>query len=127
MPESGRPVNQTLLSEGIARVYLLGAGFSIAASADMPLEYRMPGMRDLSEAVVEYLRDTYHPRYRDFVGPGDLTETYKTLRDFSFEQQYPGVGTSLVSNFERWLSYLVETPPWLSPSDHACGTCRSRR
>ena len=107
------------LSEGIARVYLLGAGFSIAASADVPSEDSMPGMRDLSEAVVADLRSSYAPRFRDYLDGGVVPETYEALRDFSFEQQYPGVRTSLVSNFERWLSYLVETPPWLSPSDHA--------
>jgi hypothetical protein len=107
------------LSEGIARVYLLGAGFSIAASANVPSEHRMPGMRDLSTAVVDHLRTSHPARFGDFGVLGDIPEHYSALRDFSFEQRYPGASTSLVNDFERWLSYLVETPPWLSPSDHA--------
>lgn len=110
--------NNSYLSEGMARVYLLGAGFSIAASASAPSEHRMPGMRDLSDAVVGHLSERYNP---PIVYPvqGAAAEAYEALRNFSFEQRYPGVNTSLVSNFERWLNYLVETPPWLSPSDHA--------
>ncbi|MGY4868737.1 hypothetical protein [Mycolicibacterium elephantis] len=108
----------TYLSEGIARVYLLGAGFSIAASAGAPSEYRLPGMRDLSDAVVEGLSERYRPQI-DYHAQDAAAEAYDALRNFSFEQRYPGVSTSLVGNFERWLSFLVETPPWLSPSDHA--------
>jgi hypothetical protein len=29
----------------------------------------------------------------------------------------PGQGTPVTSNFERWLSYLAERPPWLPPAD----------
>jgi hypothetical protein len=31
----------------------------------------------------------------------------------------PGADTPLANNFEQWLSYLVETPPWLSESHQA--------
>ena len=77
------------LSEGIARVYLLGAGFSIAASANVPLEQRLPGMRDLSEAVVDRLRTAYPFPSGDFAVQGDIAEAYNALQDFSFEQRYP--------------------------------------
>jgi hypothetical protein len=38
------------------RVYLLGAGFSMAVSSDVPDEYKMPSMWQLSDAVVDLLR-----------------------------------------------------------------------
>lgn len=31
----------------------------------------------------------------------------------------PGDGTPLASNFEQWLSYLVESPPWVSEAERA--------
>jgi len=29
----------------------------------------------------------------------------------------PGANTPVASNFEQWLSYLIERPPWLSSAD----------
>jgi len=29
----------------------------------------------------------------------------------------PGANTPVAANFEQWLSYLIERPPWLSPAD----------
>ena len=67
----------------MARVYLLGAGFSRAISN------KMPKMDELSEAVKA------------------------KLAGFDI----PGATTPVASNFEQWLSYLIERPPWLSPAD----------
>jgi hypothetical protein len=69
----------------MARVYLLGAGFSRAISIEMPT------MKQLSDAIVEKLG----------------------------RRKIPGATTPVASNFEQWLSYLIETPPWLSDSDQA--------
>lgn len=63
------------------RVYLLGAGFSRAISAEMPM------MNELSAAVQAGLPDL------------------------------PGASTPLAKNFEQWLSYLIDIPPWLSHGD----------
>ena len=29
----------------------------------------------------------------------------------------PGANTPVAANFEQWLSYLIERPPWLSAAD----------
>jgi hypothetical protein len=71
------------------RVYLLGAGFSKAVSATMPT------MDQLSKNVQNYLGSEENPR------------------------KIPGADTPLVNDFEQWLSYLVESPPWLSRADKA--------
>jgi hypothetical protein len=55
---------------------------------------RMPNMLELSDAVVENLRANGRSEIR-------------------------GLGTPLMKNFEQWLSYLVETPPWLSEAEQA--------
>lgn len=75
----------------VNRVYLLGAGFSKAISNAMPV------MTALSDAVA--------PRVKQF-----------TPRDAAM---VPGLGTPITKNFERWLSYLVEAPPWLPEPDQA--------
>jgi hypothetical protein len=67
----------------VTRVYLLGAGFSRAVSAEMPLT------KELSKAVEDKLR----------------------------ERDIPGAGTPVALDFERWLSYLIERPPWLNSAD----------
>jgi hypothetical protein len=41
---------------------------------------------------------------------------FDSASEFVFGLHYPGAATPLVKNFEQWLSYLVESPPWLSPS-----------
>ena len=76
------------------RVFLLGAGFSRAISSGMEPPERMPNMLELSDAVVENLRANGRSEIR-------------------------GLGTPLMKNFEQWLSYLVETPPWLSEAEQA--------
>jgi hypothetical protein len=35
------------------------------------------------------------------------------------EYDIPGQDNPVSANFERWLSYLIENPPWLSPADQA--------
>lgn len=35
--------------------------------------------------------------------------------------QIPGLNTPLEKNFERWLSYLIEAPPWLTDGDVSRG------
>lgn len=72
------------------RVFLLGSGFSKAVSREMPL------MDGLSTAIVNRLRE---------MGRAE-TDT-------------PGISSPLASkkNFEQWLSFLVESPPWLSEVD----------
>lgn len=67
----------------VTRVYLLGAGFSRAVSAEMPLT------KELSKAVEAKLRG----------------------RDI------PGAGTPIALDFERWLTYLIERPPWLNSAE----------
>jgi hypothetical protein len=52
----------------------------------------MPTMAGLSEAVVDNLSAKGRSEIR-------------------------GSGTPLTNNFEQWLSYLIETPPWLSEAE----------
>jgi hypothetical protein len=54
----------------------------------------MPNMVELSDAVVNNLRAKGRSEIRGF-------------------------GTPLTKNFEQWLSYLIETPPWLSEANQA--------
>ena len=35
------------------------------------------------------------------------------------DPQIPGHDTPVANDFEQWLSYLVEAPPWLSDADRA--------
>ena len=70
------------------RVYVLGAGFSLALSS------AMPDMKGLSLAVREDLSTQDPPKI-------------------------PGHDTPVANDFEQWLSYLVEAPPWLSDADRA--------
>jgi hypothetical protein len=74
------------------RVYLLGSGFSRAISAGLAPDRRMPTMAELSADVREHVRRVY-------------------------DREIPGHDTPVASNFEAWLSYLVDSPPWLSQSD----------
>jgi hypothetical protein len=67
----------------------LGAGFSCAVSTAMPAMYK------LGNDVRRYLESEDDAR------------------------QIPGMGTPLTEDFEQWLSYLVESPPWLSRADQA--------
>ena len=73
------------------RVFLLGSGFSRAVGPGMPL------LADLSKAVVELLSTRV---------PGRTPLS-----------AIPGQGTPLERDFERWLSFLVDAPPWLSESE----------
>jgi hypothetical protein len=69
------------------RVYLLGAGFSRSISQDMSEADKMPLLNELSAAV------------RNRV------------------EKIPGHDTLLANDFEQWLSYLIDNPPWLTESD----------
>lgn len=71
------------------RVFILGAGFSKAISSEMPL------MNELSAHAQSVLD----------ARPNKIP--------------IPGASTPLAKNFEQWLSYLVETPPWLTASERA--------
>jgi len=71
---------------------VLGAGFSRAISTGMAANEGMPNMVELSEAVVYNLSAKGRSEIRGF-------------------------DTPLAKNFEQWLSYLIESPPWLSESD----------
>lgn len=64
--------------------FLLGSGFSKALSPN-----HMPVMAELSAAVQAELASNGQP-------------------------PIPGADTPLAADFERWLSYLIETPPWIS-------------
>jgi hypothetical protein len=129
--------------EHYERVYLLGAGFSMAVSANVQYpQYRMPTMGDLSDAVLDDLRSRFvfnaptetlsrfgmqlsgwYESSRDGEIPEEISEQFREFADaaadFVVAQRLPGAGTPIVKNFEQWLSYLVESPPWLSPSDQA--------
>ena len=72
----------------MSKVFILGAGFSRAISAHMPV------MNDLSGHVRSEL-------------------------DARSERPIPGSDTPLAENFEQWLSYLVEAPPWLTAAERA--------
>lgn len=119
------------------RVYVLGAGFSMAVSSDVPAEAKMPDMRKLSDAVVAGFRTELPLGYANsidissFVSGGyrDAVELMiregkadvfgAAMRDFILVYLLPGFATPLVNNFEQWLSFLIESPPWLPPAEQA--------
>jgi hypothetical protein len=68
----------------VTTVYVLGSGFSKALCPE-----HMPVMAELSAAVQRDLDQMGQP-------------------------QIPGADTPLANDFERWLSYLIEAPPWVS-------------
>lgn len=119
-------------------VYLLGAGFSMAISSDVPAESKMPDMRGLSDAVVARFRqemplarhissiDTssvVSEGYREAVElvmrEGKLKDLSDAMRDWALLHLIPGFATPLVNNFEQWLSFLIESPPWLPLAEQA--------
>lgn len=119
-------------------VYLLGAGFSMAVGDGNPHPHKMPSMQGLSEGVSEYLRltrrrllptaaeETTHELLNKLlcdVGESDLifpvADIEAAVRQMAVASVFPGIDTPLVNNFEQWLSYLIESPPWLSPADQA--------
>jgi hypothetical protein len=73
----------------VTTVYVLGSGFSKALAPD-----HMPVMAELSAAVQHDLERLGQP-------------------------PIPGASTPLATDFERWLSYLIEAPPWVSAGWHA--------
>lgn len=124
------------------RVYLLGAGFSMAVSSGLPDESKMPDMRGLSDAVVTRFKQeipgTPHGNAIDHSALA-ISEAYvetvmrlqregnvealealaNTVRDQLLLFLVSGFGTPLEKNFEQWLSFLIESPPWLSPAELA--------
>jgi hypothetical protein len=69
-----------------------------------------------SEAFLDSLRKLFS--VADGVGQQEtFHEAYDAIEQVFMQLQIPGAGTPLVKNFEQWLSYLIETPPWLSPAD----------
>jgi hypothetical protein len=41
----------------------------------------------------------------------------EAVRDELKDRNLPGANTAVAANFEQWLSYLIERPPWLSAAD----------
>jgi hypothetical protein len=78
------------------RVFVLGAGFSKAASQKVPAADRLPLLWELRELVETWL-GTHKLPTAPF--PAD---------------RFPGTGGPDV---ERWLSFLAQPPPWVSPAD----------
>lgn len=74
----------------VRRVYLLGAGFSRAISESVAAFQKMPVLTELTKAVKSVLG-------------GRL--------DFA------GAEGPLANDFERWMSYLVDSPPWLTDDE----------
>jgi len=68
--------------------------YVLGAGFSCALSSAMPTMKDLSVAVREDLATPDCP-------------------------EIPGDGTPVANDFEQWLSYLVEAPPWLSDADRA--------
>lgn len=120
------------------RVYVLGAGFSMAVSSEVPAEARMPDMRALSDAVVAKFRqempvaryaeaideasifsEDYRGMVKLLMREGNLDAFNDTMRNWSLLVLIPGFATPLVKNFEQWLSFLIESPPWLTPAELA--------
>lgn len=112
---------------------------AVSAEGSVPASLRMPSLVQLSEAVIAKLRDRQPSRrnvltsteegaqtavnklvpildnlgeYRDVV-----REVYDAISQVTAESYYPGIGTPLVKNFEQWLSYLIDSPPWLSSAE----------
>jgi hypothetical protein len=46
-----------------------------------------------------------------------MNELSEAVQERLIGRNIPGAQTPVASNFERWLSYLIERPPWLSPAD----------
>jgi hypothetical protein len=121
------------------RVYVLGAGFSLAISSGLPDESRMPDTRGLSDAVMARFNqqlpgDIYANAIDEshYSGSADLRENIEylrrtgkleallsSLRDSLLLHSISGFGTPLVNNFEQWLSFLIDSPPWLPPAELA--------
>ena len=68
--------------------------YVLGAGFSRALSSAMPDMKGLSSAV------------RDDLSAVDLPKI-------------PGLDTPVANDFEQWLSYLVEAPPWLSDADRA--------
>lgn len=146
-PTGFSPVSVQSISDDVKRglmsstnkVFLLGAGFSMAVSAGQPSPTQMPSMQGLSDGVLEFLSKT-HPRRRipdpahvetintleklaKDLGTSDhlftIQKAYQSIREMALSSLFPGIGTPLVNNFEQWLSYLIESPPWLTSADQA--------
>jgi hypothetical protein len=49
----------------------------------------------------------------------DLSEAVRTDLEALDRPKIPGHDTPVANDFEQWLSYLVEEPPWLSDADRA--------
>jgi hypothetical protein len=49
----------------------------------------------------------------------ELSGHVRSDLDAKGERPIPGVDTPLAKNFEQWLSYLVEAPPWLTEAERA--------
>jgi hypothetical protein len=49
----------------------------------------------------------------------ELSRHVRSELDAKNERPIPGVGTPLAENFEQWLSYLIEAPPWLTEAERA--------
>src|SRR6476620_11289885 len=45
-----------------------------------------------------------------------MNELSAAVKDKLSNRNIPGADKAVASNFERWLSYLIERPPWLSPA-----------
>lgn len=120
------------------RVYVLGAGFSMAVSSDAPAEAKMPDMRKLSEAVVagfrnelpmgrygssvdtsSFVSEGYREAVEILTREGKAKDLSEGMRDFILLYLFPGFASPLVKNFEQWLSFLIESPPWLPPAEQA--------
>jgi hypothetical protein len=69
---------------------MTGRVFILGSGFSKAVHDRMPTMRELSAAVVDHLAANGLP-------------------------MPPGHGTPVAADFERWLSYLVDSPPWLKP------------
>lgn len=76
----------------VTRVYVLGSGFSRAVSQAVPDASKMPTLKELSQAVLDDL-------------------------DAKGRPPIPGRDTPVANDFEQWLSYLIESPPWLTASE----------
>jgi hypothetical protein len=47
----------------------------------------------------------------------ELSEAVRHDVQLKFGHDLPGADTPLANDFEQWLSYLVDTPPWLSQAE----------
>jgi hypothetical protein len=46
-----------------------------------------------------------------------MSELSKAVDEKLAGRNIPGAGTPVASDFERWLSYLIERPPWLGTAE----------